>query len=72
MPETYKTKDGKTIIIKNGYYLAGCDNCGWVGCSSECGTDYGGGDDTDVYCPKCYQPGADGPNKAFDIIVEDI
>ena len=55
--EEYTTEEG--VRIKEGYYLAGCKHCGWKGCSSECGTDYCGGDDSDVYCPACNMPGAD-------------
>lgn len=46
------------IKIKDGFYLAKCKHCGWKGCSSECGTDTCG-DDSEVYCPVCYRPGAD-------------
>lgn len=44
--------------VAQGYYLASCDHCGWVGSSENCGTD-SFGDDSDVYCPRCSSPGAD-------------
>lgn len=40
------------------YYLASCNRCGWVGSSERCGTD-SFGDDSDVYCPRCFASGAD-------------
>lgn len=45
--------------VRDPYYLASCDGCGWIGSSELCGTDWGGGDDTDVYCPECHARGAD-------------
>lgn len=54
----YITQDGRGFDIPSPYYLASCDACGWVGSSSECGTDKGG-DDSDVYCPRCGASGAD-------------
>ena len=52
--------DGKVISLefRDPYYLASCDNCGWVGSSELCGTD-SFGDDSDVYCPRCQSGGAD-------------
>jgi hypothetical protein len=44
--------------VKEPYYLASCDHCGWVGSSERCGTD-SFGDDSDVYCPRCHASGAD-------------
>ena len=44
--------------VTGRYYLASCDVCGWVGSSEHCGTD-SGGDDSDVYCPRCHHSGAD-------------
>lgn len=44
--------------VREPYYLASCDACGWVGSSQHCGTDTGG-DDSDVYCPRCSASGAD-------------
>ena len=46
-------------ILGGHWYLAACDACGWIGSSQECGTDWGCGDDSDVYCPVCHAPGAD-------------
>ena len=67
-PEEHRLEDLKQMARYSGpivsfearepYYLASCDKCGWV-CSSEaCGTD-SGGDDSDVYCPRCHASGAD-------------
>lgn len=44
--------------VREPYYLASCDKCGWVGSSEHCGTD-SFGDDSDVYCPRCHASGAD-------------
>jgi hypothetical protein len=44
--------------VREPYYLASCDHCGWVGSSELCGTD-SFGDDSDVYCPRCSSSGAD-------------
>lgn len=55
----YCTNNGRMIAVSAGYYLASCDNCGWVGSSEACGTSFDGGDDTEVYCPECGQRGAD-------------
>jgi hypothetical protein len=44
--------------VREPYYLASCDHCGWVGSSELCGTDTWG-DDSDVYCPRCHASGAD-------------
>ena len=44
--------------VREPYYLASCDHCGWVGSSEHCGTD-SFGDDSDVYCPRCQTGGAD-------------
>ncbi len=44
--------------VEEGYYLASCDDCGWVGSSQLCGTDKGQ-DDSSVYCPRCHSSGAD-------------
>jgi hypothetical protein len=55
---TFTTPIGP-VVVREPYYLASCDGCGWIGSSEECGTDWGGGDDSDVYCPKCHRPGAD-------------
>lgn len=44
--------------VRAPYYLASCDRCGWVGSSEVCGLDRGG-DDSDVYCPRCHASGAD-------------
>lgn len=44
--------------VREPYYLASCNHCGWVGSSEHCGTD-DGGDDSSVYCPRCHASGAD-------------
>jgi len=44
--------------VSEGFYLASCDTCGWVGSSEHCGTD-SFGDDSDVFCPRCMSSGAD-------------
>ncbi|MHA0335789.1 hypothetical protein [Sphingomonas aquatilis] len=44
--------------VREPYYLASCDHCGWIGSSEHCGTD-SFGDDSDVYCPRCQTGGAD-------------
>jgi hypothetical protein len=56
--KTYHTTKG-AIIVREPYYIASCDACGWVGSSEKCGTDYACGDDSDVYCPVCGAAGAD-------------
>lgn len=60
---TYKRPDGTTFEVRDPYYPAGCDKCGWSGSSEDCGTD-SWGDDSDVYCPKCYAGGADSGRAA--------
>lgn len=55
---TIYTVDGVSYAVRPRYYLASCDGCGWIGSSEDCGQDYGG-DDSDVYCPKCHLAGAD-------------
>lgn len=52
--------NGPTVSfeVREPYYLASCDACGWVGSSELCGTD-SWGDDSDVYCPRCQASGAD-------------
>lgn len=47
-----------SLEVREPYYLASCDACGWVGSSELCGTD-SFGDDSDVYCPRCQSSGAD-------------
>lgn len=47
-----------SLEVREPYYLASCDLCGWFGSSELCGTDTFG-DDSDVYCPRCYASGAD-------------
>lgn len=44
--------------VRDPYYLASCNHCGWVGSTERCGTD-SMGDDSDVYCPRCHASGAD-------------
>ena len=67
---TYRLPDGREFKLNSKeWYLASCDKCGWVGSSEECGTDYCGGDDTDVHCPKCGIAGADC-GKVADTAVE--
>jgi hypothetical protein len=56
--DRWRIADGRVFSVHPDYYLASCDKCGWVGSSQECGTDYWG-DDSDVFCPVCYQSGAD-------------
>lgn len=68
-PEEHRLEDLKQMAAYTGpvvsfevretFYLASCDHCGWVGSSELCGTD-SFGDDSDVYCPRCGSPGADG------------
>lgn len=41
--------------VRDPYYLASCDGCGWVGSSEACGTD----EADDVFCPRCHRSGAD-------------
>jgi len=41
--------------VREPYYLASCDHCGWVGSSELCGTS----DADDVHCPRCHSAGAD-------------
>lgn len=55
---TYRRPDGTTFEVRDPYYPAGCDKCGWSGSSEDCGTDYWG-DDSDVYCPQCHSGSAD-------------
>ncbi len=52
--------DGPIVCfeVREPYYLASCDRCGWVGSTEQCGTD-SYGDDSDVYCPRCFTSGAD-------------
>jgi hypothetical protein len=50
---TFKTPIGP-VVVREPYYLASCDGCGWIGSSEECG-----GGEEDCCCPKCYRPGAD-------------
>jgi len=67
-PEEHRLEDLKQMAkysgpivsfeVREPYYLASCDTCGWVGSSEACGTD-SGGDDSDVYCPRCHASGAD-------------
>ncbi len=53
--------DGRMFAVNPDYYLASCDKCGWIGSSEECGDDWNLGlGDSDVYCPNCGEPGADG------------
>lgn len=47
---------------KNNYYQAICNNCGWTGCSCQCGEDPGITGDTDVYCPQCNSADTDSIN----------
>lgn len=54
----YRLDDGDTFIVREPFYLASCDYCGWVGSSEECSTS-AGYDDADVHCPRCHQAGAD-------------
>ena len=56
----YRFPNGQTVTVREPYYPASCDDCGWQGSSEDCGTDWGGGDDSDVYCPRCHRSGADG------------
>lgn len=57
MDKHYETPYGK-VTVREPYYLASCDGCGWIGSSEECGgDDYFG--DSDVSCPKCYRAGCD-------------
>lgn len=57
--DTYRLPSGETYKVNPSYYLASCDQCGWVGSSEDCGTDWGMCDDSEVYCPKCHASGAD-------------
>lgn len=41
--------------VRQPYYLASCDACGWVGSSEKCGSTC----DDDVICPRCFTWGAD-------------
>lgn len=52
--------------VREPYYLASCDHCGWVGSTELCGTD-SYGDDSDVYCPRCHASGADSGKVASRI-----
>lgn len=47
-----------SLDTREPYYLASCDHCGWCGSSEHCGSD-SWGDDSDVFCPRCYASGAD-------------
>jgi hypothetical protein len=40
--------------ITDRFYPCRCESCGYIGSSGNFGTDYGPGDDTDVYCPECH------------------
>lgn len=40
--------------VREPYYLASCDRCGWVGSTEQCS-----GGEEDVVCPRCYTSGAD-------------
>lgn len=55
----WRFPDGRTTEVRGRFYAASCDACGWAGSSEECGTDFCGGDDSDVYCPRCGRAGAD-------------
>lgn len=44
--------------VKDPYYLASCDTCGWVGSSELCIQD-SWVNDSDLYCPRCHTSGAD-------------
>lgn len=67
-PEEVRMEDLKQMAAYSGpivsldaldpYYLASCDKCGWIGSSERCGAD-AFGDDSDVYCPRCFASGAD-------------
>lgn len=57
MEKRYETPTG-TVTVRDPFYLASCDGCGWIGSSEDCGADYWG-DDSDVYCPTCHRSGAD-------------
>lgn len=52
--------------VREPYYLASCNHCGWVGSTELCGTD-SYGDDSDVYCPRCHASGADSGKVASRI-----
>lgn len=67
----YTMPDGRTFMVTGRYYLASCDHCEWIGSSEDCGTD-SGGDDSDVYCPKCDRPGADCGSEADLAMSEEI
>lgn len=56
--QTYHTTKGP-IVVREPYYIASCNQCGWVGSSEKCGTDHGPWGDSDVYCPSCGAAGAD-------------
>lgn len=46
------------ILVGERFYLTKCRSCGWVGSSEQCGTD-SFGDDSDVYCPVCFDAGCE-------------
>lgn len=69
--ETWVLQDGRAFEVHARFYLASCDKCHWVGSSEHCGTDYGGGDDTDVYCPSCGASGADCGREALLAVQKD-
>lgn len=56
----YITQDGRCFDVPAPYYLASCDDCGWVGSSGDCIEAPTGAGDADVLCPECHAPGADG------------
>lgn len=55
----WRLADGRIVQTGPRHYVASCNACGWAGSSGACGTDYGPGDDSDVYCPACGRAGAD-------------
>lgn len=57
--EVWVFPNGEEVVVNDRFYPTSCDGCGWQGSSEECGTDWGGGDDSDVYCPKCHRSGCD-------------
>lgn len=67
----YTMPDGRTFVIPSPWYLASCDHCEWIGSSEDCGTD-SGGDDSDVYCPRCDRSGADCGGEADLAVAEEI
>ena len=64
---TVYTVHGKHYAVRDGYYLASCDKCGWVGSSEDCGTD----EADDVFCPTCHAGGADCGTIALSAEVEE-